>query len=978
MPLVVPAKVRAPVPDALPRERLEARLAEAFGKRLTLVVAPAGSGKTTLVARFAATCGAPVAWYRAETWDADEDSFVRHLEAALRSTLPGIPGGWSSIDDVARALESHPGEAALLVIDDGHALEGTPAEVALGRLVDYAPAWLAVIVASRVPPSINLPRLRVSGDLLELGQDDLRFRSWEVEQLFRNVYHDPVPPADLAALARRMEGWAAGLQLFHLATRGRSVEERRRVLTAGDVRGRMLREYLAQNVLAELPDPLREFLLETCVLGRLSGSLCDRLRGTTGSSLLLDELARRSVFTMPVEDEDEDDVYRYHEVLRSNLDRILVVQVGEVEARRRYARAAALLEADGALAEALIAWCRAEDWVAVDRLLAGGGERLANGGTAWLEALPPALVRHDPWLALATARRARAEGRWAAAIESYSNAAAGLGGTESSAACRRERAILSAWIDPAAILPAHWTGPLRTGLARDPRAAAREATGLDDAVGLLVRGLLLLASGSVREASRALRQVAHEGRLEPSLAAAARLGAAIADLLRADPEVSESLAAAIEDAERAGVPWLMDLGRGVAQQLTDPGVPTDDQEGSEPGPVGVCDGDPWTVGLGALVRAWVRTAGRPGAGIEDPVRPLTDAATAATQFRSVGAGALEAWARALGALVQAESGLEGSRDAALAAEAFGRLTGVAGARHLAYRALELADPDRAAEYAILADGMGEETGLALPAARAAIVASPASPAGTSNGRWTGLEVGVLGGFRASVDGQPLDLTGVKPRARALLRLLALHAPDPVHREVLQEALWPEADGPTGARSLQVAISALRGQLAAVAPLDATSVIERQGEVYRLVVPSGAVDVRRFEQALAEARSLEERRAPAIEAFRAALALYPGDVLPEDGPAEWVVGRREQVRFGAIEASVALAAGLLAVGDLAGAVHACHAGLALDRFHDPLWRLLIVARERAGDTGAASRDRREYAAVLAGLGVSVPPAPPVAT
>ena len=126
---MVPAKVRVPVLVALPRERLEARLHEAFRKRLTLVVAPAGAGKTTLLARFAATSGVPVAWYRAESWDADERSFVRHLEASLGAVLPGLAGGWETVEDAARDLESTGagGQGVLLVVDDFYYPEDTPA-----------------------------------------------------------------------------------------------------------------------------------------------------------------------------------------------------------------------------------------------------------------------------------------------------------------------------------------------------------------------------------------------------------------------------------------------------------------------------------------------------------------------------------------------------------------------------------------------------------------------------------------------------------------------------------------------------------------------------------------------------------------------------------------------------------------------------------------------------------------------------------
>ena len=314
-PFVVPAKIRVPTTNAIARERLTTLLASAWRHRLTIVVAPAGSGKTTLLAGFAADAGVPVAWYRAESWDAGELALVRHLEASLAAALPGIERGWGTVMDGATAVERAGSRRTLLVIDDLHALEGTPAEAALGRFVDYAPPWLAILIASRVQPDFNLSRLRLSGELLEIGTEDLRFRAWEVERLFREFYRDPVAPADLAILARRTEGWAAGLQFFHLATRGKSAEERRRILSGVATSSRLVREYLARNVLAELSEDLRTFLVETCVLGRLTGDLCDQLLARTGSSRLLDELARRQIFTVAIDEEDGS--YRYHEVLRS-------------------------------------------------------------------------------------------------------------------------------------------------------------------------------------------------------------------------------------------------------------------------------------------------------------------------------------------------------------------------------------------------------------------------------------------------------------------------------------------------------------------------------------------------------------------------------------------------------------------------------------------------------------------------------------
>ena len=165
----------------------------------------------------------------------------------------------------------------------------------------HLPDGVRVLAATRRRPDINLPRLLVAGDLLELHPDDLRFRSWEVEELFRDIYGEPLPPGDLAVLARRTEGWAAGLQLFHLACRGRSPAERHRLLASLGTHFALASEYLARNVLADLEHELSEFLLQTCVLGQLTGELCDELLDASGSQAHLAALAERQVFTHAVD-----------------------------------------------------------------------------------------------------------------------------------------------------------------------------------------------------------------------------------------------------------------------------------------------------------------------------------------------------------------------------------------------------------------------------------------------------------------------------------------------------------------------------------------------------------------------------------------------------------------------------------------------------------------------------------------------------
>lgn len=997
-PAVVPAKVRAPAAEALPRERLESQLAAAVdGHRLTLVIAPAGSGKTTLLARFAASTRLPVAWYRAETWDDDPARMLRHLEAALGGAVPGLPSGWSDVEDAARALETWAGSGAVLIIDDLHALEGTAAEAALSRLVDYAPPWLRILAASRVRPDFNLSRLRVSGDLHEIEVDDLRFRSWEVERLFRDFYREPVPPAELAVLARRTEGWAAGLQLFHLATRGKSADERRRILGGVGSSTRVLREYLARNVLAELPEELRRFLVDTCVLVRLTGDLCDELLDRRGSALLLEELARRQLFTVAV-DESEGS-YRYHEVLRSHLDRMLVEEVGEAEARRRHQRAAALLERTGALSEALVGYCRAEDWPAVSTLVGDRGEQVAGGPGLRLELLPAAVVRESPWLALASARRARSEGRWGAALEAYARAEQAFGASSAAATSRRERLALAAWLDPVAIPPADWTGVLRSGLVRDPLAAARDPR-LDTDHRDLVRGLLLLAAGEVTDARQALAAASQREELEPALGAAAAVGAAVASILGGEAGADRQLADAIDIAERTGLPWLARMGRvasGLVGATVDPDLPRDGA-----GDAASADADPWGALLGFLVDAWVAAPAH-------DATPRSDRATAAEHrvaaadhaaalARRLGAGVIEALARGLGAYGMSEAGAPEARDAALAVESLARATGTSGPRLLAYAALADAGSPRGADYAELADSVRRETGLRLPRAAHAAVADAeragvpvmAAPAADDDpgvaaseaadghvtlppiARGRALDIRAFGAFNVEVDGEPVHLDRVKPRARAVLRFLAVRPGVAIHREVIQEALWPDVDGPTGARSLHVAVSALRGLLSEALAADSTRLIAREGDAYRLAVEPGQVDVGRFERAMARARGARNGNgrtgSGGTEDFAEALGLYRGDLLPQDGPAEWAVERREHFRREAVEAATIVAEDALAAGDLEEAIRVCRRGLELDRFHDPLWRVLIASRDMAGDAGAASRDRREYASILEGLGL----------
>ena len=976
---VVPAKVRVPRVRWLPRERLDKLLPQLWTHRLALVVAPAGSGKTTLLAGWAATADHPVAWYRAESTDGSEAALVACLEAAFASAIVDLPRGWTSIEDAVAALESVASANVLLIVDDLHTLTGSPAEAAFERFVDYAPPTLAVLAGSRTFPAFNLSRRRVSGALLEIGVDDLRFRSWEVERLFRDFYDDALRPDELARLARRTEGWAAGLQLFHLATRGKPRDERLRILAGLGSSPRFVRDYLARNVVAELPDELRDFLVRTSVLRRLSGPLCDALLGRSGSRALLEELERRSVFTVALDDEG---TFRYHEVLRSHLEAMLVAEAGEQGARAQARRAGELLVADGAVAEALAAFSRAEDWSAVDRLLERHGARLVDGHGTWIDTLPAALLVQDPWLTLATARRHRAEGHWIQGLDAYASAEALFGAGDSGAACRRERVALAAWLDPHPTPSTEWTGWLRAAVARDPlarrgpsvnpaAAAGRTAGSGPTAPGageMLATGLSALVAGRVRDARSLLDEAARAAADAPTLAAAAALAGAVAGLLAGDARGAIEAEAAVAAAERLGVPWLAQVGRAALAISRSP-------IGSEYGradasAVRIAAGreqDPWGEALAALAEGW--------ASLDEPLEAGPALEIAVTGFRALGASSLEAWARSLVAASMARAGAPAARDAALAAEAFARTAGTPGPHALAYAGLALADPTHATEFRARAAALYDDTGLAEPEA----LRSPAPRAdeldvgdvaslGASDGA-PPLEIQCFGAFAISVAGRPVDLASLKPRPRAVLRLLAVNSGRPVHREVIQEALWRDADPEAGARSLHVALSALRRELAPAADPGSREILVRDGDAYRLAIPRGSrVDVLAFEEAMSRGRSARGRdERLTISAYRAAMAEYAGDLLPEDGPADWIVARRERARADYVEAAVGLAELVLAERP-AEAAAACLAALGVDPYHDPLWRLLIEARERAGDRAAAASARASYARMLADLGL----------
>lgn len=942
----------APNVTGLHRTRL---LDQLVGRsRFTLLLGPAGTGKTTLAKQHVSSCRELVIWHRADRTDVDVESFGSRLVAAVGSAQPQAPAV-----DVCEALRGLGDRRVTIVVDDAQALIGTAAETLLERILVDGPTGLSIIMASRREPRLNVARAEI-GSLTVITADDLRFRSWETEQLFRDVYHEPLPPDDIAMLTRRTEGWAAGLQLFHLSTLSRPLAERRGAVSALSGRSRFARTYLVRTVLDGIPSDLRVFLAGTAVFEMLTAKRCNALLGRTDTQRDLEELERLAAFTTS---DDGGRTFRYHEVLRSHLESVLHDDLGADATRQWFARAAAILEAESASSEAVRAYVRAERWDDAARLLRDDGARViaANRGTGWHDMLPTRMVEEDPWLSLAVGRRLALEGRLSAAIARYQHAEALFPERTDRERAVRERRLVELWVGgsprPQPLL--HWLDRVRLAVQRRPGdAALSRADATAGAGDRLARAVATLLTGDV--AATRNRLAGTEQNAESELALAVRLLQGLVDLLIGvhPTEPADRLAA---DAERAGVAW-------VARQARLLGGLHDRRPNDIFGVAGECAsaGDTWGRLLADAAGATLRlVAGKSSQAAWDQVT---------RQCRALGASTLAAWAAAARALAAAAERDPRAVAMARAAERNGRAVGAWGAQALAVLALAVADPrdrDRTLQEAhrmATAHGMPWPESLANRLLEAA-GDRPSAPARIEP-RDPVVTMRCFGGFLLEVDGHQLDWTVLRPRAATALRLLAAHVPEPVHRDTLL-TLWPGSAPPAATHSLQVAISSVRGFLTPGVQRGEHRLIRRRDEAYLLALPPGSVaDVADFRNALREAAAARRSDDPQAEriALAAAVDAYTGDLLPDDGPAEWVVDLRERLRIDAALSAGRLAELAFAAGDLPGGVEAVRRSVQIDRYCDSSWRLLISAYTRTGDLAAASRARQDYHGVLADLGI----------
>ncbi len=421
--VLLATKLNVPGPRAgfVARPRLAQRLDEGADRGLVLVCAPAGSGKTALLADWARSGQRPAAWLSLDDADNDPARFWRHAVAALDRACPGIgervgpllgPPAPASFEGLVTALinelAAEPGAGEMrLVLDDYHLIGSQPVHASLGFLLEHRPPGLGLVLASRADPPLPLARLRARGQLAELRAAELRFTAGEAAALLREAAGADLPDAAVTALTDRTEGWAAGLQLAALSLRGRA--DVAGFVAAFTGSNRYVLDFLAEEVLERQSEQVRAFLLETSVLERLSGPLCDAVAGRTGSQAMLEQVERAGLFLVPL-----DEVrgwWRYHQLFADLLRaRLRQEQPGRVAALHR--NAAAWCEEHGLADDAVRHAVAAGEMSRAARLIELYADALiflrGEGATVqrWLAALPAGLAGSRPRLLLAQARLA--------------------------------------------------------------------------------------------------------------------------------------------------------------------------------------------------------------------------------------------------------------------------------------------------------------------------------------------------------------------------------------------------------------------------------------------------------------------------------------------------------------------------------------------------------------------------------------------
>lgn len=429
-----------PRPRVVLRPHLIERLNEGLHCKLTLISAPAGFGKTTLVSAWVAGCERPAAWLSLDEGDNDLPRFLTYLVAALRTIEARLGEGiWGvlqapqplSIETILTTLLNEIAAIAdnfVLVLDDYHVLDAKPVDNALTFLLEHLPPQMHLVIATREDPHLPLARLRTRCQLTELRAADLRFTAAEVAAFLNQVMGLNLSAEDIAALETRTEGWIAGLQLAALSMQGYASRDTASFIKSFTGSHHFVLDYLVEEVLQQQSADVQTFLLRTSILDRMCGPLCDAVlldRSAPGQETL-EYLDRANLFIVPLDNERR--WYRYHHLFRELLRQRLQQRDSLNDLHKR---ASQWYEDNALESEAFHHAAAAHDIERAERLIERGRMPLYSLGVTtaildWLDSLPKTTLDARPWLWVKSATSTLMAGRTTGVEEKLQAAEAAL------------------------------------------------------------------------------------------------------------------------------------------------------------------------------------------------------------------------------------------------------------------------------------------------------------------------------------------------------------------------------------------------------------------------------------------------------------------------------------------------------------------------------------------------------------------------
>lgn len=437
---VLHAKLMAPrTAETIVRDRLEPLLAQIPQKRLTVVSAGAGYGKTTLISQ--AVQGYDTAWYRLDSLDRDFATFLSHLVAGINRHYPSF--GKDTLERLGESqslgmeyeavlsvllheLEQTIDHDLMIVLDDYHEVQDAPlVRDSVQFILERLCPGVHIVIIGRSDTPLQLSRLRSMREVLDIRTEDLLFTEQEIHQLFEQVFHISIGVDALQALKSRTSGWVSGLVLFFHTLRNRDPGEITDQIRRVKGSAKLISEYLEENVYNLLPVETRRFLTRTSILPRLNTRFCNEFLDIPNAGEILRSLYTSHLFTFVLDEDGQE--YFYHHLFQDFLQTMLRKELPDDELLQLHRRAAGILEKSGEEEDAVWHYIASRDYAGACSLIERFGILLINSGrleltNAYLERIPEPVIQDRPWILFLRATAKNLSGRYTEAMEELDQA----------------------------------------------------------------------------------------------------------------------------------------------------------------------------------------------------------------------------------------------------------------------------------------------------------------------------------------------------------------------------------------------------------------------------------------------------------------------------------------------------------------------------------------------------------------------------